>query len=126
MAIVFRDKGNFDKTEKLLNAGKRMFDLDDLERYGALGVQALRANTPKDSGLTASSWSYNIKRSKNSVSIEFYNTSMEEGIPIVILLQYGHATKSGGFVQGVDFINPSVKPIFDKIAQDAWKEVTGK
>lgn len=126
MAIVFRDKGGFENTEKLLTSHKRMFKLDDLEHYGRAGVEALRTNTPKDSGITASSWSYRIVRKNGSVVIEFYNTSMTEGVPIAILLQYGHATRSGGFVQGVDFINPSIKPIFEELANKAWKEVTGK
>lgn len=125
MAITFTSKGDFKNTEKLFKKSNKVLDIDVLEKYGRIGVSVLRDTTPKDSGLTASSWSYKITRTKNTTTIAYYNSAMTDGVPIAILLQYGHATKNGGFVQGIDFINPSIKPIFEAIAKDAWKEVTG-
>lgn len=98
--------------------------MGNLDKYGRAGVAALSAATPKDSGETASSWEYEIKRTKTTVSIVFNNTNIQNGVPIAIILQYGHATNNGGYVEGVDYINPAIKPIFERIANDAWKEVT--
>ena len=89
------------------------------EKYGAQGVEALRSATPKDSGLTADSWSYTI----HNWGISFENSNIVDGTPVAILLQYGHGTRNGGYVQGVDYINPALRPIFDKIAEECWKEV---
>ena len=100
--------------------------IGDLDKFGRAGVVALQQATPKDTGLTAASWDYKIERSSGSVRISFHNSNIQNGIPIAILLQYGHATRSGSFVEGRDYINPAIQPIFDQIAEDAWKEVTNK
>jgi hypothetical protein len=95
-----------------------------LEQYAQEGVDALSAATPVDSNLTATSWGYEIKRSGRSYSITWTNTNIVNGTPIAILLQYGHGTGTGGYVRGRDYINPALKPIFDKIADNVWKAVT--
>lgn len=123
--ISFEAKGNFKKVngylERLLEFGK----LGVLDKYGQMGVEALAAATPKDTGVTAASWSYRIVRNNHgSVSIQWENSNVtHNGIPIVVLLQYGHGTGTGGYVKGIDFINPAIKPIFEKIANDAYREV---
>lgn len=122
--ISFREKGNFSKLSRFLEKAKVSIKIGDLDRYGRAGVSALRSATPMDSGLTAESWYYKINRTKESVSISFYNSNIQNGVPIAIILQYGHGTGTGGWVEGRDYINPSIQPIFDKIAEDAWKEVT--
>lgn len=126
MAISFKQKGDFDKLNSFFQRAKEVIKLSDLDKYGREGVEALRHATPKDTGMTAGSWSYEITRRNNVISLEFYNSNVERGIPIAILLQYGHATRNGGFVQGIDYINPSLKPIFERIANNAWKDVIGK
>lgn len=126
MAISFRQKGNFAKLDTFFQRAKEVVKLSDLDKYGREGVEALRLATPKDTGRTAASWSYEIKRSNGVIRLEFHNSNVERGIPIAILLQYGHATRNGGFVQGVDYINPSLEPIFERIANNAWKDVIGK
>ena len=122
--IKFRQKGDFSKVTKYLAKVKDVAKLNNLDKYGREGVAALASATPVDSGLTANSWSYKIKRQNGSVSISFHNTNINKGVPIAIILQYGHGTKNGGWVEGRDYINPAIRPIFDKIANDAWKEVT--
>ena len=119
-------KGNFKKTEEMLKRSGNWSSKIDLDKYGSKGVAALKEATPKDTGLTANSWSYNITRSKNSVIISFENSNINDGVPIAIILQYGHGTRNGGWVEGYDYINPAVRPIFDELAKAAWKEVTGK
>ena len=93
-------------------------------QYGREGVAALASATPVDSGLTASSWYYEIINRNGTAQITFYNSNIQNGVPIAIILQYGHGTRNGGWVQGRDYINPAIQPIFDRIANDAWKEVT--
>lgn len=122
--IRIKQTGDFSKFQKYLERAKEAVKLGDLDKYGREGVAALKAATPIDSGLTAESWEYDIVRSGNSVSIVFNNTNIQNGVPIAILLQYGHGTRNGGYVQGRDYINPALQPIFDKMADDAWKEVT--
>lgn len=124
--IRFRQKGDFSKLEKVLKSSIGRDYRRVLERYGEEGVAALIAATPKDSGKTAYSWSYEIKETKDSLSVVWKNTNIVEGINIAIILQYGHATRNGGYVQGIDYVNPALKPIFDKMADAAWKEVTAK
>lgn len=119
-------KGNFKKTEEMLKRSGNWSSKIDLDKYGSKGVAALKEATPKDTGLTANSWSYNITRSKNSVIISFENSNINDGVPIAIILQYGHGTRNGGWVEGYDYINPAVRPIFDELAKAAWKEVKGK
>ena len=122
--IVIRQKGDFSKLSRYLERVKETVRLGDLDKYGREGVAALASATPVDSGLTASSWYYEIERTNNSVSINFGNSNIQNGVPIAIILQYGHGTGTGGWVEGRDYINPAIQPIFDKIANDAWKEVT--
>jgi hypothetical protein len=122
--ISFKSKGDFSDLNSFLERAKETIKLGDLDRYGREGVAALAAATPKDTGRTAESWHYEIIREKESVSISFYNTNIQNGVPIAILLQYGHGTRNGGWVEGRDYINPAIQPIFDKIAEDAWKEVS--
>lgn len=118
-------KGTFKHTESLLQNIKYRRYMSSLNSLAQEGVRALSSATPVDTGKTASSWSYDIKQDKNGVSIHWYNTNKtSSNTPIVILLQYGHATSSGYYVKGVDFINPAIKPIMEKIAEKAWKEVT--
>lgn len=122
--ISFRQKGDFSRTTKFLERTKNAIRIGELDRYGREGVQALASATPVDSGKTASSWYYKIKREQGSVSITFHNSNIQNGVPIAIILQYGHGTRNGGWVEGRDYINPAIQPIFDKIANNAWKEVT--
>lgn len=121
--ISFKQKGNFEKLTNYLEKVKEVVKIGELDRYGQEGVKALSEATPKDSGLTASSWYYKIEHNKNSVSISFHNSNVNDGVPIAIILQYGHGTRNGGWVEGRDYINPAIQPIFDRIAEDAWKEV---
>ncbi|MCM1216876.1 MAG: HK97 gp10 family phage protein [Lachnospiraceae bacterium] len=122
--ITFRQKGDFSKLTRYLEKVKSVVKLSDLDKYGKEGVAALASATPVDTGLTASSWSYEIKQGNGTVSISFKNSNIQNGVPIAIILQYGHGTRNGGWVQGRDYINPAIQPIFDKIANDAWREVT--
>lgn len=123
--IRVKVKGNFDKTEKLIERILNMFYLGRLDYYGHLGVNALKSITPKDTGKTADSWDYEIVRGKNKISIYWTNDNFDDnGTPIAVILQYGHATTNGGFVQGIDYINPTMRQVFEKIAEDAWKEAT--
>lgn len=116
-------RGSFDKTEKFL---KKSFGRDYiriLQKFGEQGVSALSAATPIDSGLTAISWSYEIVQKSSSISVIWKNSNENKGVNIAIILQYGHGTKNGGYVEGVDYINPALKPIFKELADAAWKEV---
>lgn len=122
--ISFRHKGDFSKLTSYLEKVKNVVRLGDLDKYGREGVAALASATPVDSGLTAASWNYEIVRKQGSVAITFNNTNIQNGVPIAVILQYGHGTGTGGWVQGRDYINPAIQPIFDKIANDAWREVT--
>lgn len=122
--ITFRQKGDFSKLTKYLERMKEVVHLGDLDKFGREGVAALASATPVDSGLTAKSWYYEIEHKKGSSSITFYNSNVQNGVPIAIILQYGHGTGTGGWVQGRDYINPAIRPIFDRIAEYAWKEVT--
>lgn len=122
--ISFGQKGDFSKLSSFLEKAKRAVRLSDLDRYGREGVAALASATPVDSGLTASSWSYEIENKNGAISISFHNSNIQNGVPIAIILQYGHGTGTGGWVEGRDYINPALQPIFDKLANDAWREVT--
>lgn len=122
--IVFHQKGDWTKTDNWLRRARKMDPMTVLNRWGLVGVDRLREATPKRTGLTSESWSYNITKGRNGYTIEWRNSNMTEtGEPIVILLQYGHGTKNGMWVEGRDFINPSLQPIFDKIVKDLWKGV---
>jgi hypothetical protein len=122
--ISFRQKGDFSKLTRFLEKAKEAVRLGDLDKYGREGVAALASATPVDSGQTSNSWYYEIVNRKGSATITFYNSNIQNGVPIAILLQYGHGTRNGGWVQGRDYINPAIQPVFDKIADSAWKEVT--
>jgi hypothetical protein len=122
--ITFTHKGNFRKTDKFLTKVSIASYLHIFEKYGRKGVEALASATPIDSGETKLSWAYEIKRRKNGITIIWTNAHVEKGVPIAIILQYGHATKNGGYVQGRDYINSAIRPIFDSITNDLWKEVT--
>lgn len=122
--IVIHQKGDFKNLTRFLERAKEAVHLGILDKYGKRGVEALAEATPKDTGLTASSWSYKIERKAGQgASISFYNSNIQNGVPIAIILQYGHGTKNGGWVEGRDYINPAIRPIFDEIADSAWKEV---
>ena len=122
--ISFRQKGDFSKLNRYLQRVKEVARLSILDKYGREGVAALSSATPVDTGKTAASWYYDIKINKESASITFNNSNIQNGVPIAIILQYGHGTRNGGWVEGRDYINPVIQPIFDKIAEEAWKEVT--
>ena len=122
--ISFRQKGDFSKLTRFMERAKEAVRLGDLDKYGREGVAALASATPVDSGQTASSWYYEIQQGPGSVTITFNNSHFNEGVPIAIILQYGHGTGTGGWVEGRDYINPAIQPIFDEIAETAWKEVT--
>ena len=122
--ITFRHKGDFSKTTRFLERAKHAVRLADLDRFGREGVAALASATPKDSGLTASSWYYEVTYTKSGAKIAFYNSNIQNGVPIAIILQYGHGTGTGGWVEGRDYINPAIQPIFDRIVDEAWREVT--
>ena len=122
--ISFRQKGDFSKLTRFLERAKETVRLGDLDKYGRAGVAALASATPVDSGQTANSWYYQIEHKNGSSIITFYNSNIQNGVPIAIILQYGHGTRNGGWVQGRDYINPAIQPIFDQIANNAWKEVT--
>lgn len=122
--ITFKHKGDFSKLTNFLERSKEIVHLSDLDKYGRAGVSALASATPKDTGETANSWNYEIVHSKGSVKINFYNSNIQNGVPIAIILQYGHGTGTGGWVEGRDYINPVIQPIFDQIVNNAWREVT--
>lgn len=124
MRVKFEVSGGFTKTERFLNRMKRREYLNVLDEFGRDGVQALRNATPVDSGATAEAWDYEIKRTRNYTEIVWTNSNINDGVPIAVILQYGHGTGTGGYVQGRDYINPAIRPIFDKIAEKAWKVVT--
>jgi len=122
--ITFESKGSFKKTETFLTKMSKGEIYNSLDRFAREGVNALASATPSESGATAASWSYEIRTTRTSSSIVWTNSNVVGGVPVVILLQYGHGTGTGGYVQGQDFINPALKPIFDKIADNVWKAVT--
>jgi hypothetical protein len=122
--LSLRHKGDFSKTHRYLNRVKEAIRLGKLDKYGREGVAALASATPRDSGVTADSWEYKIENTPGSVAIHFVNTHIINGVPIAIILQYGHGTGTGGWVEGRDYINPAIQPIFDRILNDVWREVT--
>lgn len=122
--IRLRSKGDFKKADKYFRNLIKASRVEILEKYGNKGVAALSSATPVESGLTASSWSYRIERSGSRVAIYFTNANINKGVNIAIILQYGHGTGTGGWVEGRDYINPAIQPIFDELAEAAWREVT--
>lgn len=122
--IRFVHKGNFNKTEKFFDRTKKLNIENILRSFGDEGVNALAESTPVDSGETARSWSYEVHNSNGQASIIWSNSHVNKGVNIAVILQYGHGTGTGGYVQGRDYIRPAIRPIFDQIAENAWKEVT--
>ena len=122
--IVFRQTGDFKKTEKFFRKISKGDFFQALYAFGRKGVEALASATPVNSGKTADSWDYEIHRSNGRISIYWTNSNVNDGVNIAVILQYGHGTRNGGYVQGRDYINPAIRPIFDKIADDAWREIT--
>lgn len=122
-SITFSQKGGFNRTTLWINKLLKAFKLGIFDKYGKAGVEALRAATPVDSSKTAMSWSYEIINSKGGVTIQFKNSNVNKGVPIAIILQYGHGTGTGGYVQGRDYINPAIKPIFESMSRELRKEV---
>lgn len=122
--ITFSQKGDFSKALGFLEKAKGLVNLSILDKYGREGVAALASATPFDSGETARSWYYKVERRRGSASIVFYNSNIQNGVPIAIILQYGHGTRNGGWVEGRDYINPTIQPIFDRLTDELWREVT--
>lgn len=125
MPLKIKQKGDWHKSYTFLKRLRDLGDPLDLEKYGTMGVAALAAATPKDTGKTAASWYYEIDRSEEGkIKLNFYNSNINNGVNIAIILQYGHGTGNGGYVEGQDYINPAVKPVFEEMAQNAWEEVS--
>ena len=120
--ISLTSKGDFRKTEKFMKNARTKKLMSILKQYGEEGLAALMVATPLDTGRTASSWRYEINVENNCIRLVFHNDNIQNGVPIAIILQYGHATGTGGWVEGRDYINPAIQPVFDKIAKSAWKE----
>lgn len=121
--IVCRQKGDWKKTKGFLKRCSALKLDDILAQYGREGVEALEMATPKDTGKTAESWSYAVHRDENTITITWSNSNIVDGVPIAVILQYGHGTRNGGYVEGVDYINPAMRPVFERIAERAWCEV---
>ena len=121
--ITFKQTGDFEKLEAYLKSAPKRLHKTALERFGEEGVRALSSATPIDSGYTAESWYYKIEKTNTGLYINFYNSNIVDGVPIAIILQYGHSTNNLGWVDGVDYINPAIKPIFEDILQKVWAEV---
>lgn len=122
--ISFRQKGNFSRLTHFLEKTKEVVHLGCLDAYGRKGVAALKSATPVDTGCTSNSWYYKIEHTRGSATITFYNSNIQNGVPIAIILQYGHGTGNGGWVEGLDYINPAILPVFNELANEAWREVT--
>ena len=124
--ITIETKGSFKGIESFFIRMTKREYLKALDKYGKAGVAALASATPRDTGKTAGSWYYEVSVGQESASITFYNSNVNQGVNIAIILQYGHGTRTGGYVQGRDYINPAIQPVFDKITEEAWKEVTAR
>lgn len=122
--ISFKQKGDFSKLTGFLERIKESVKIGDLDKFGRAGVEALSSATPVNTGKTANSWYYEIENKNGVATISFNNSNIQNGVPIAIILQYGHGTGTGGWVEGRDYINPAIRPIFDEIAENAWREVT--
>ena len=124
MSIWLSSKGNFNNSQKWLKKAMGSYYMDVLHEYGRKGVECLSASTPVDTGVTAASWSYKIEKTDGRISINWLNSNVNNGVNIAVILQYGHGTGKGGYVAGRDYINPALQPVFDAMADKAWKEVT--
>lgn len=124
IVVQMSEKGDFKKTFKFLKAMQEKKFLSNLNKYGERGVQLLSENTPRDTGLTASSWYYKIEDDGETLTLTWYNSNVKKDyFNVALMLQYGHATKNGGWVEGIDYINPALKPLFDEMEKDIWEEV---
>ena len=123
--ISVKVRGDFEKFDKFMERLASAIKLGKLDRFGRDGVAALQSVTPVDTGNTRDSWSYRIVHQPGRVKIQFLNSNIQNGVPIAIILQMGHGTRNGGWVEGKDYINPAIRPVFDQILEFAWKEVTG-
>ncbi len=121
--IIFTHKGDFNNTERFIRKALNREFYKNLEKYGERGVEALKAATPVRTGKTADSWDYEIERKGDRIKIVWTNSNINKGRQIAVLIQYGHGTRNGGYVEGVDYINPSMRKVFQQIADDVWKEV---
>ena len=126
LLIKFKQKGDFSKLTNYFERAKEIFKAGVLDKYGRMGVKALEDATPRDTGKTASSWYYEIENQNGRATISFHNSNVKDDVSIAVILQYGHGTRNGGWVEGRDYINPAVQPVFDDIADKAWKEATGQ
>ena len=126
--ISINSSGGFEHVTDMINGILKAYNntVATLERYGEIGVEALSSATPMDSGKTANSWGYEIEKNKEGYVIYWTNSNINDGVNIAVILQYGHGTGYGGYVQGRDYINPTLRPIFDELAENAWREVTAK
>lgn len=122
--IRFRQKGDFSRIKRFFAENISLIKKLDLDKYAQKGVEALASATPLRSGETAGSWYYEIKKTGTSAVINFLNSNIHDGVPIAVILQYGHGTGTGGYVQGQDYINPAIRPIFEEMADQIWREVT--
>ena len=122
--ITIKHKGNFNNLERFLSKAKKIKFEHILHKYGLKGINALAAATPVDTGLTAQSWEYSIEVNKYGYAINFHNSNVNNGIPVVILIQYGHGTRTGGYIPPRDFINPTLEPIFKGLADEISAEVS--
>jgi hypothetical protein len=124
IVVQMSEKGDFKKTFKFLKAMQEKKFLSNLDKYGERGVQLLSENTPRDTGLTASSWYYKIEDDGETLTLTWYNSNIKKDyFNVALMLQYGHATKNGGWIEGIDYINPALKPLFDEMEKDIWEEV---
>ena len=121
--ISVTQKGNFKKTDKFLHSLTELHYAHKLKKYGERGVEALREATPRDTGKTADSWSYEIVEEEGRTAIYWRNSNVVNGVPIAIILRYGHGTRNGGYVEGINYIEPAIRPIFKQMADEVWKEV---
>ena len=124
MLVTIKHRGSFKNTEMFLNRASNINYTRILERYGQEGVNALAESTPTNTGETANSWIYEIQYLPTGIKLMWKNTNIVDGVPIAILIQYGHGTRNGGYVQGIDYINPALRPIFDRMINETWKGVT--
>lgn len=127
MGITVKQRGNWKRTTRFLKEAEATIEVVErtMQRYANRGLEALRAATPVDTGKTRDSWTCEVTATKKRVTLSFWNTNIQNGVPIAIILQYGHGTRNGGWVQGRDYVNPAIGPIFDEIAKEAWEELTG-
>ena len=124
MGVKVKVRGNYNSLERFLKKTSKTTDISRFAKYGEMGVQALSQATPKDSGLTAASWGYNLVINETGVKLTFTNSNIVNHVPIAIILDTGHATKNGGYVAGYHYIDPAIQPVFDQIADEMWKELT--